>query len=339
MSTPSFACFGEILIRLAAPGRELLLQTPRLEAHIGGAEANVAVGLAMLGMRARMISVVADNPLGEAALGELRRRNVDAAAVGRAPGRMGLYFLTTGAVRRPSEVLYDRHGSAFAGSDPEGYDWSSLLKGADWLHLSGVTPAISQKAAAAAVAAARTANDIGVRVSFDGNYRAQLWKRWKGDGPSTLRNILDCAEIAFINERDVELILGMSFEGADISERRERAYEAAFAAFPKLKLIAATNRIQHGVDHHEISGVLASRAGKTESRACDLPGVVDRIGAGDAFAAGVHYGLASGKGDQYAIDFGVAAAALKHSIPGDMNLASVQQIEAAMEGGALDVRR
>lgn len=336
---PLYVCFGELLIRLGAPGRELLLQTPQLDAHAGGAEANVAVSLSRLGRRTRMASVVADNALGEAALGELRRHGVDTSTVKAAPGRMGLYFLTTGAMQRPSEVLYDRVGSAFAAFDPAGYDWPAILNGATWLHVSGVTPAVGPKAAEAALAAVAAASRLGVKVSFDGNYRAQLWKNWGGDGPGVLKRLLAEAELAFINERDIGLILGAEFSGADEAERRARAYDAAFRAFPKLKAMAATFRTQHGADHHEISAVLATRAGAVTSRTYSLAGIVDRIGAGDAFAAGAHYALASGRGDQYTVDFAAAAAALKHSIVGDMNLASVSQIEAAMAGGALDVKR
>ena len=335
----SIVCFGEILVRLSAPGRELLMQSPRFDAHIGGAEANVAVGLSRLGHCARMASVVADNALGEAAIGELRRHGVDTSAIKSVGGRMGLYFLTTGAIQRPSEVLYDRAASAFANFDPAGYDWGSILTGASWLHLSGVTPAVGANASAACVAAAEAARPLGVKVSFDGNYRAQLWKTWNGDGPAVLKRILAQAEIAFINERDIELILKTTFKAADPETRRARAFEAAFAAFPALKMLAATVRTQHGADHHELSGGLATRSGMVRSRTYALAGIVDRIGAGDAFAAGVHHGLIAGKGEQYAIDFGVAAAALKHSIAGDFNLATVRQIEETMAGEALDVRR
>lgn len=338
-SDPLYVCFGELLIRLGAPGRELLLQTPRLEAHSGGAEANVAVSLSRLGRRARMASVVADNPLGEAAVGELRRHGVDTSTVRAVPGRMGLYFLITGAMQRASEVLYDRAGSAFAMADPSAYDWPAILEGAAWLHLSGITPAVGPNAADAALAAVAAANRLGVKVSFDGNYRAQLWKNWGGDGPGVLKRLLDGAELAFINERDIALILGAELKGADETERRARAYEAAFKAFPRLKSMAATFRTQHGADRHELSGVLATRTASVTSRTYALDGIIDRIGAGDAFAAGVHFGLASEKGNQYTVDFAAAAAALKHSIVGDMNIASVSQIEAAMAGGSLDVKR
>jgi 2-dehydro-3-deoxygluconokinase len=332
-------CFGELLVRLNPPGRELLLQSPQLEAHFGGAEANVAISLAQFGHDVRMASVVADNALGEAAVGALRRYGVHVDFVGRAPGRMGLYFLSTGAVRRRSKVLYDRAGSAFAAADPSSFDWKAIFAGADWLHLSGVTPAVGANAAASALIAVRTAKELGLTISFDGNYRAQLWKTWGGDGPATLREILGAATIALVTERDLSLALGRDFAGKAEVDMRRKAYEAAFKAFPALERIAATFRVQHGVERHELSGLIASRQLEASSKPYALDGIVDRIGAGDAFAAGVIHGLRSGKGDQYAIDFGVAAAAIKHSIPGDFNIASLADVEEALAGDDLDVRR
>lgn len=331
-------CFGELLLRLGAPGRERLLQSRRLDVHVGGAEANVAVSLARFGHKVRMVSILAGNALGDETLGELRRHGVDTSFTVRAPGRMGLYFLSHGAVRRPSEILYDRAASAFALAAPDTIDWPRALKGRSWFHLSGVTPAIGPGAAEAALRAVRAARGQGLNVSFDGNYRAGLWAAWPGDGPAILREILGHAEIAFINERDIALILGRSF-GADEAAARKTAFAAAFAAFPDLQLIAATARRQESVERHLVSAELVTRSGAWRSRVHDLSGVVDRIGAGDAFAAGVLHGLMTGRGRQYAVDFGAAAAALKHSIPGDMNIASVADVEAAMTDQGLDVRR
>ncbi|MEX0643857.1 MAG: sugar kinase [Parvularculaceae bacterium] len=332
-------CFGELLIRLNPPGRELLLQSPRLDVHVGGAEANVAISLAQFGHEARMASVVADNALGEAAVGALRRYRVAVEFVHRAPGRMGLYFLSTGAVRRRSKVLYDRAGSAFAAADQASFDWQAIFAGADWLHLSGVTPAIGAKSAEAALKAVRTARELGLAVSFDGNYRAQLWQASGGDGPAILKEILSSTTLAFVTERDLALVLGRDFAGKTEVDVRRKAYEAAFKAFPALERIAATFRAQHGVDRHEISGLIASRQIEAASKLYALDGIVDRIGAGDAFAAGVIHGIRRAKGDQYAIDFGVAAAAIKHSIPGDFTIASVADVEEAMLSEELDVRR
>jgi 2-dehydro-3-deoxygluconokinase len=326
-------CFGELLLRLTAPGSERLLQTQSLDICVGGAEANVAVSLANFGHDVSFASVVAANPLGSAALGELRRHNVDTSAVLRSPNRMGLYFLEPGAVRRPAGITYDRAGSAFAEAASESLDWARILPGADLFHISGVTPAIGQKAAEAAIHAVAAANAAGVPVSFDGNYRALLWEAWTGDGPAILREILASATYAFINERDIALILRSRFES------REGAFEAAFAAFPRLKAIAATTRQQSSVDDQAIAGELVTREQRWVSPVHDLPGVIDRIGGGDAFAAGALHGLITRRDAQYTIDFAVAAGALKHSIPGDFNRVSVAEVEALMAGGSLDVKR
>lgn len=326
-------CFGELLLRLTAPGSERLLQSQSLDVCVGGAEANVAVSLANFGHDVRFASVVADNPLGSAALGELRRHNVDTGAVLRAPQRMGLYFLEPGAVRRPSGITYDRAGSAFAEAAPDAIDWAKFLPGADLFHVSGVTPAIGQRGADAAIRAVKAANAAGVPVSFDGNYRALLWQAWDGDGPAILKEILSAATYAFINERDIALILKSRFES------REGAFEAAFAAFPRLQAIACTTRQQSSVDDQAIAGELVTRVKRWVSPVHELPGVIDRIGGGDAFAAGALHGLITGRDDQYTIDFAVAAGALKHSIPGDFNRVSRAEVEAAMAGGSLDVRR
>lgn len=326
-------CFGELLLRLTAPGSERLLQSWSLDVCTGGAEANVAVALAGFGHEVSFASVVAGNPLGNASLGELRRHGVDTGAVQRAGGRMGLYFLEPGAVRRPSSITYDRAASAFAEADPEVIDWASILPGTALFHISGVTPAIGPQAAKAAVRAVKAAVAAGVPVSFDGNYRALLWQAWDGDGPAILKEILSCATYAFINERDIALILNRPF--AD----RASAYAAAFEAFPRLQAIAATTRQQSSVDDQVIAGELVTREGRWISPVHELPGVIDRIGGGDAFAAGALHGLIGGGDGQYIIDFAVAAGALKHSIPGDFNRVSAAEVEAAMAGGSLDVRR
>lgn len=326
-------CFGELLLRLTAPRNERLLQSWSLDVCVGGAEANVAVALAGFGHDVDFASVVADNPLGNAALGELRRHGVSTGAVQRAAGRMGLYFLEPGAVRRPSSITYDRAASAFAEADAGAMDWASTLPGTALFHISGVTPAIGPKSAAAAVRAVRAAVDAGVPVSFDGNYRALLWQAWDGDGPAILRDILACASYAFINERDIALILKQPF--AD----RAAAIAAALEAFPRLQAIAATTRQQSSVDDQAIAGELVTREGRWMSPVHELPGVIDRIGGGDAFAAGALHGLIGGRDGQYTIDFAVASGALKHSIPGDFTRVSASEVEAAMAGGSLDVRR
>jgi len=332
-------CFGEVMVRLSAPDNELLLQSPRLDVRFGGAEANVAVSLARFGHDAAMATILPDNALGRAALEEMRKHGVDTGLVAFDEGRMGLYFVTPGAVVRPSEVLYDRAHSAFAEASADRLDWAALLAGADWLHLSGVTPALGTQAAQAAQRAVVEARRFGVKVSFDGNYRAKLWARSKDDARAVLGTLLSNAEIAFVNERDIALVLGESFENADALARPRAAARAAFAAFPNLARIASTARVQHHVDSHELSAFMFARDAAVQVQPIPLAVIVDRIGGGDAFAAGVLHGVITGMSDRGALEFGLAASALKHAIPGDFNLSSVADVRDLLENGALDVRR
>jgi 2-dehydro-3-deoxygluconokinase len=330
-------CFGELLLRLTAPSRELLLQTPRLDVHIGGAEANVAVGLASLGHRAAMASCVPANPLGEAAAGYLRRYGVDASAVSTGSGRIGLYFLSPGAGLRPSDIVYDREGSSFALAGPEDFDWDALLEGATLFHLSGITPALGPNSAALAIAAAEAAEARGIRVSFDGNYRAQLWARWDSDPRAVLTELVSRADILFGNHRDISLLLGGSYGGEGEARRREAA-EAALAAFPKLALIASTARHVVDADTHRIAARVDSRDGSAQTEEVAVSGIVDRIGAGDAFAVGVLHGILTGASAEETARCGLALTALKHSLPGDASLFGQRDIDSFL-AGELDVRR
>jgi 2-dehydro-3-deoxygluconokinase len=328
-----FVCFGELLIRLSPPGRELLLQTPQLTTHYGGAEANVAISLARLGHDTRMVSVVPDNALAQGALGELRRYGVDTNGVQHGAGRMGLYFMTAGAGQRPSDVLYDRAQSAFALAAPDAIDWKTALGGADWLHVSGVTPAVSANAAEAALRAVKAARSYGVKVSFDANFRAKLWEV-RGDDPRpTLNALFAEADLMFANARDITLVTGDKC-GSD-----EEAAKVAFARYPNLQRIAATERKVVSSDHHELRGVMFTRSGATRTGNNAITGIVDRIGGGDAFAAGLLHGLAKGSNDQNMLDFAVAAACLKHTIPGDFNLASEADVLFHLSASGSDVRR
>lgn len=333
------ACFGEVLIRLSAPGREYLLQSPQLNVHVGGAEANVAVSLARLGVDARVVTIAARNALGEAALGELRRYGVDVSHARSVDGRMGLYFLAPGAIHRPSEVLYDRADSAFARAPADAIDWNAALKGAEWLHLSGITPAVSASASEAAVRAARAARAAGVKVSFDSNFRARMWES-RGDDPRpVLSELMAQADLAFAEPRDIELVTGKKIEGANDEARRKHAAAIAFAAFPNLQRIASTTRTSVNVDHNTLSGVMFSRSGAWTTQEYALTPIIDRIGGGDAFAAGLLYGLIEGMADQESLDFAIAAACLKHSIPGDFNLARTDDIRLFLSENKFDVRR
>lgn len=334
----TIAFFGEVMLRLSPPGRELLLQTPKLEVNVGGAEANVATGLACLGHATRMISAVADNPLGSAVIGELRRRGVDTSTVASEGGRLGLYFLTPGAGLRASEVVYDRAHSVFATRPASSWDWDRLLDGATRLHLSGITPALGHNTAEAAIAAAEAASAKGIPISFDGNYRAKLWEAWDSDPRAVLTRLIGHADILFGNHRDVSLLLGKPFSGEG-SDRRREAAEAAFAHFPKLQTIASTARHVDDADSHRISARVDTRGGAHQTDEVLIAGIVDRIGAGDAFAAGVLHGLIESDGDaRAAAKSGLALTALKHSLPGDASLFTRADL-AAFEGGGLDVRR
>lgn len=328
-------CFGELLLRMSAPAGQLLLQTPRLDTCIGGAEANVAVSLARFGHRVSLASSLPDNALGMAVRDGLRAHGVDTLDIRFAPGRIGLYFLTPGAVLRPSEIIYDRAGSVFAQTAPSAYCWPALLEGAGWLHVSGVSPATGERGAQATLAAMQAARELGMKVSFDGNYRASLWAQQGSDGADVLRELMRHADIAFADQRDFALLLGRP----ELAQRgRAEAMAAAFAAFPQLSTVAATVRSQLANDHHKLGASLHTRAGHWQAREYDVQGIVDRIGTGDAFAAGILHGLLCGWSEERSLDFGLAAAVVKHSIAGDFNLAGESQIEAARAGN-LDVRR
>jgi 2-dehydro-3-deoxygluconokinase len=330
-------CFGELLLRLCAPGRELLLQSSRLEVHVGGAEANVAVGLSRLGHDVMMVSRVPAGPLGEAAVGHLRRHGVDAAGVTAGEGRMGLYFLSPGAGPRPADIVYDREGSAFARTGPGDFDWPALSPGVDLLHISGITPALGDGPASAALAAARAARAKGASVSFDGNFRAQLWARRGGDPRAILGEIVAEAHIFFGNHRDMSLLLGRTFDG-DGEDRRRAAAEAAFDAFPNLRLIASTARHVVDADTHRLSARIDEREGAAQTQEVAVAGIVDRIGAGDAFAAGVLHGLRTGLDREGTARSGLGLACLKHSLPGDSSLFGQRDIDAFL-AGEMDVRR
>lgn len=337
--TLRIACFGELLLRLSPPGRERLLQSPRLDVHVGGAEANVAVSLARFGHDARMVSVVPGNALGDAAIAELRRQGVDATRVARGDGRMGLYFLEPGAGQRAGIVTYDRADSAFARARPDAWDWPALLAGANALHLSGITPALGAAGAAAAREAASAAAMLGLAISFDGNFRPALWRAWNGDPRALLPPVAAHARTLFADPRDVALLTGTPEPGGEPVAAIEAAARAAFAAFAPLERFATTIRVAHSADLQELSAVCVTRKQTFTAPARAVGPIVDRIGGGDAFAAGLLHAHASGSGEEEALRFALAAACLKHSIPGDANLASAAEVQALLEEPQRDVRR
>jgi 2-dehydro-3-deoxygluconokinase len=356
--TASVVCFGELLLRLNAPDRELLLQSGQLRVYVGGAEANVAVSLARLGQSASMVSVVPDSALGEACIGELRRHGVGTEGIRKVPGRLGIYFMASGAGHRPSEIVYDRADSAFARAADEATNWSTTLGGAKWLHISGITPALGARAAEATLRAARAARESGVSVSFDCNYRAKLWEAWHGNPAKILREIVEESNLVFADERALSLVLGRApgagqtasggaaargeaaaEAAADGAGKFRGAAELAFKSVPRLQRIATTVRVEHNVDRHDMSALLASRQALSITRTYALEAIVDRIGTGDAFAAGLLHGLLSHMDEQSSLEFALAAACLKHSVPGDFNLVTAAQIAELLAGRGFAVRR
>lgn len=332
-------CFGELMLRLSPPGQELLLQSSQLDARFGGAEANVAASLAILGHHSAVVSALPDNAIGHAGAAELRRYGVDTTGIVFAEGRMGVYFLSPGAMQRPTEVIYDRAGSVFACTPAATHDWARLLDGASWLHLSGINLALGEASAQSALSAVRAARDAGVSVSFDCNYRSKLWGTRAAQAPALLREVLVEAELVFGNERDIALILGADFAQDDAHERFRAAADLAFATFPRLRLLAATDRHHHDVDTHDLHGLLATREHVLTTRSHRLTHIVDRIGGGDAFAAGLLHGLLRGMGEQDALNFAIAAACLKHSVPGDVNLLREADMLAFLAQDGFEVRR
>lgn len=335
MGAGRVVCFGEMLLRLSAPGAGLLLQEPRLEAHVGGAEANVATGLARIGVPSAMVTVLPDDALGDAALAAIRAAGVETSGVQRREGRLGVYYLTPAAGNRSAAIIYDRLESAFARTLSSAYDWPRLLEGAGWLHLSGIIPAIGPQAAALSLDAIAAAKAAGVRVSFDGNFRASMWARWCSDPAPILREHVAGADLLIGNHRDVALLLGRTF-AAEGQQRRREAAEAAFEAFPGLRFMASTAREVVTPQHHRLSARVDAPDGFAETPAVELAGIVDRIGTGDAFAAGVLARLDDGIED--AAQTGLALAVLAHATPGDQSFATARDLAAfSMEGG--DVRR
>jgi 2-dehydro-3-deoxygluconokinase len=254
-------------------------------------------------------------------------------------GRLGLFFVETGANQRPSRVVYDRAGSAFVQHVEDALDWPKLLDGVEWLHLSGVTPATGPTGSAAALAAIAAARTAGIKVSFDGNFRGKLWAEWAGDPPRVLGQMLAGSSLAFADDRDFALVLGRSFDHPDPAERRRAAANAAFETWPSLERICCTLRINDSVQDQTLSAVMITRDSEHHAAPITLTGVVDRVGGGDAFASGVLFGLWGGWSNDEALAFGLAAAGLKHSVPGDFNLFDQAQVRAAMSTSGFDIRR
>jgi len=259
MGEERVVCFGEMLMRLAPPDSELPLQSASFRAGFGGAEANVAISLATFGHPSRMVSAVPDHAIGRACVGELRRHGVDVSGVRLAPGRMGLYYLVPGAMQRASEVIYDRADSVFARASAAGWDWPRLLAGAHWLHLTGINLALAKSTAWATLDAVHAARAAGVRVSFDCNYRSRLWGTRVNEAPALLREVVAGADLLFGNAEDIALILGGDVGTGSAPQRFRQAAAAAFAAWPRLQRVVATERASRSVDEQDLGARLAHR--------------------------------------------------------------------------------
>jgi 2-dehydro-3-deoxygluconokinase len=326
------ACFGEILWRIGPQGQGRLLQEQALVAHAGGAEANVAVSLALLGHPSGMLGIVADNPLGAAAATQIRSHGVDTTFLAARPGRMGLYFLEPGAVNRSAQVTYDRADSAFATNALPVAHLRAALGKASWLHISGITPALGPVAKRNFSRVIMAAAKAGIRISFDCNVRPTLWAGRPAEAARAIRLGVRSAELAFADERSLSMALGLSLEGPAAVRDFTSLCRRAFARFPRLQAIARTSREEISATRQLVSAQLATRSRVVQTGIRVVDPVVDRIGSGDAFAAALLAARIERMPDDRALEFALAACCLKLAIAGDFNLASRAQVEANMAG-------
>jgi len=333
--------FGEIMLRLSPPGFLRFSQTNNFDVVYGGGESNVAVSLANYGLNTQFVTRLPENDLGECALMELRKRNVGTTHILRGGERLGIYFLETGAVSRGSKVVYDRAHSSISTIKAGMVDWEKIFADVDWFHWTGITPAISQGAADACLEAIQVANKMGVTVSTDLNYRKKLWKYGKEPGEVMPALVAGC-DIILGNEEDAEKHFGLHPEGVDVTQGGHvegKAYLSVLKQlkemFPRAKKFITTLRGSISASHNTWAGVLYDGEKLFESRNYDITHIVDRVGGGDSFMAGLIYGLMKYEGDdQQALEFAVAASCLKHTIKGDANLATIAEVEKLMSGDA-----
>ncbi|MBN1883739.1 MAG: sugar kinase [Deltaproteobacteria bacterium] len=333
------AAFGEIMLRLAAPNFERFFQSPVLSATFGGGEANVLSSLALLGMRARFLSVLPDNDIGRGAIRVLRGLGVDMDHVTITPGsRMGIYFLERGANQRPSKVIYDRTGSAIAEVAPGMIDWEAVLSGCGWFHVTGITPALSEGAARETKTALATARKLGLIVSMDLNYRSKLWK-WGKSAPEVMGELVRYVDVVVANEEDCQKSLGVGTDidptGGEIDAAHyEKLSKKMFAAYPDIKILAITLRESISASANRWGALISDGSEVHFSRKYDITHIVDRVGGGDSFAAGLIYGLCHLDGPKEALEFAVAASCLAHSVEGDMNLSTLDEVINLYSGDA-----
>jgi len=331
-----YITFGEIMLRLKPPNWERFFQSPLLEATFGGGEANVAVGLARFGLNVAYVSVVPNNPIGDACIGELRRQGVDTSSIVRKGDRLGIYFLEAGANQRPSKVIYDRSYSAIAEAKPNDINWDKVFDGASWFHISGITPAISLSASELSLEATKKAREKGITVSCDLNFRKNLWKYGKS-APEVMAQLVKYIDIVIGNEEDcqksLDVKVNIDVESGELQiEKYKELTDKILKLYPNIKKIAITLRESHSANYNGWSAVVNNRKEFLISEKYGIHNIVDRVGAGDTFAAGLIYGLNNLSNDKEALEFAVAASCLKHSIPGDFPLLSVEEVKNLAEG-------
>jgi 2-dehydro-3-deoxygluconokinase len=340
----SIVTFGELLLRLSTPANERFVQASSFNAQFGGGEANVAVALAGFGLGSTFVTKVPDHEIGSAAIQALRRFGVSTQHVIRDGDRMGIYFLETGASQRPSKVIYDRRGSAISRLRPEELDWDSILEGVSWFHWTGITAALGANLQVAIAQACLTAKARGIIVSCDLNYRKKLWST--DQARAAMVPLMEHVDVCIANEEDAERCLGVAAERSDVEDSRldEEAYGSMLIRLKQqfgFQAVAVTLRESFSASRNGWSAMLL------DERDCPTPrrsrryaiDVVDRVGTGDAFAAGLIRGFLVGGSTADALEFAVAASCLKHSIPGDFLHASVGEVEEIMLGGAGRVQR
>ena len=322
--------FGEIMLRLSPPGQERFFQSPQLRAYFGGSEANVAVSLAHLGVQSDYVTRLPANPVGDAALQALRAEGVGVQGIVRGGSRLGIYFVESGADLRGMRVVYDRAGSAFSQIGADEIDWCAVLRGADWLHLSGITPALGDGPARCAQAAMDAARDLDVTVSIDLNYRPALWTG--RDPVPVMRALVKGADLVIGNPGAVKAMLGVDMD--DVGDSPEAFGRAAERLHAKLGFtgVALTRREVISASEHGWSAALYdARTGKTHQSRRYQVRVVDRVGGGDSFAAGLIYALLAQRDEASALAFATAASALKLTIPGDFNRVSVDEVDRLLQ--------
>jgi len=326
------------MLRLTAPDQERLLQSPYLEATFGGGEANVAVSLAQFGVDVHFVTALPENSIADACIRSLREWGIHTENISRSGDRIGIYFLEPGANQRPSKVQYDRSHSSISQARASDFDWARIFDGADWFHVTGITPAISKACADLTFRAVEEARNRGVKVSCDYNFRSKLWKYGKA-APDVMREVVQSVDVGIANEEDCQKCLGVSVDvdvraGELEVDKYKKLAQKVLEEFSGLSKQAITLRESHGANYNSWSAALHSGSEFILSQKYEIRNIVDRVGGGDSFAAGLIYGLNHYESDEDALNFAVAASCLKHSVPGDFNRFSVAEIEALAGGEA-----